>query len=93
MDQLELMETYGTPVGLIGGIVLLTLSSWMSRRVSRKRFYRRNGAGIQVFPSYRAKVRIQFFEGVTNRLATLVALGGILLIGFAIINFAHRMSV
>ena len=60
----------------------------MSHRVSRKRFYPRNEAGIQVFPSYRAKIRIQFFEGMKERLATLIALVGIFLIVFAIINFA-----
>ena len=93
MDQFELMEAYGTPVGLIGGVILLIISSWMTHRVNRKRFYRRNEAGVEVFPSYRAKVRIQFSEGLKERLSTLIALVGILLIGFAIINFAHRMSV
>ncbi len=64
-------------------VLLITLvavgaaGSFLTRQwVQRRRFYRRNEAGVEVFPSYASSVRARWLEGammVSSRLLVLLA--------------------
>lgn len=51
---------------LILGIIFLILGFVMIHFVRRKRFYRRNAAGLQTYKSYKRSVIIPFFEKIVH---------------------------
>jgi hypothetical protein len=63
MTQVEFMDAYGTPVGLIIGTLLVFVATRLQHLVRRRQFDRRNAHGVEIFPSYKAMIRIRFREG------------------------------
>jgi len=69
----------------IAGLVLLAAGMAGSLWIERRRFYRRNPAGLQVFGSFGASLATGAFEAValvTFRLLGLAGLAGLVLAAF-----------
>lgn len=70
---------------LVGGLLLIAglgIRYWINSR----RFRRRNPLGVQMFPSYFARVFVPFWEGAVKLIGLLFVLGGIVLI---LVQFLH----
>lgn len=67
---------------IIGGALVLLLGIFLRHVVERRKFYRRNVAGLEAFHSYTKSVLIPFVEGLLNLLGLLlIIVGGIVLMG------------
>jgi hypothetical protein len=93
MTQMELMDAYGTPVGLIVGALLVFVATQLQHSVRRRQFDRRNAHGVEVFSSYKTMVRMRFREGFCE--AGYWVLGGtgmfMMFIGF--LHFVQQHSI
>jgi len=63
---------------IVIGVVALTIGIALKLLVSRRRFYRRNQAGLQGFKNYPAAVIIPFFGTILIFIAWLLIVVGIL---------------
>lgn len=63
----------------IAGVVLVVLSGVLHFFLQRRRFYRRNQAGIERFTSYSSSLFTRFFEGLLRLLSIAMFLGGLFL--------------
>lgn len=77
---------------VLAGVVLfgggVALNTWVDRR----KFYRRNMAGVEEFASYGAAVAARGLEGLARLGARLCLATGFVLLGLALIQilFSHR---
>jgi len=62
------------------GCALLLLGVLLRYWISRRRFYRRNAAGVEQFRRFSHKVTSQFFERIVAFISILMILSGILLL-------------
>lgn len=66
------------------GLILISIGLLIRYLIGRRKFNRRNVAGIEVFSSYLTAVAIQFLERLFN-------LFGFLLVAFGIITILMRL--
>lgn len=71
---------YHWPIWKYLGIALLIIGAMLKYWVSRKRFYRRNAAGVEQFRRFSHKVAGQFFERIVVLISILTILAGLLLL-------------
>ncbi|MDC0313155.1 hypothetical protein OAV21_03025 [bacterium] len=93
MTQVEFMDAYGTPVGLIAGALLVFVGTRLQHRVKRRQFDRRNAHGLEIFPSYAAKVRMRFREGFCEAGYWVLGGTGMLLMFIAFLHFVQQHSI
>ncbi len=76
------------------GIGLLLAGFFARHWVLRKRFERRNGAGLEIFPTYWSSVRAHAFERVVNAAAVgLRILGGLFALAAAVGVFLSKQPL
>lgn len=71
----------------IAGVVLVILSVVIHFVLQRRRFYRRNQAGIETFNSYSSSVFTRVLEGLLRLLSIAMFLGGLFI---CIISYMGR---
>ena len=71
-------------VSIVGGALVLLLGILIRHLIKRRRFYRRNVAGLESFHSYTRSVLIPFIEGIFNLLGLLLILSGGIVLLFGI---------
>lgn len=92
MNQIEVMEAYATPAGLIVGPWCLWMGRRIEHNVRRKQFDRRNESGVEIFASYDDMRRLRSREGTQHTIASLLSIGGYALLFFAFLNFVSLNS-
>lgn len=70
----------------ITGIVLILASAFINYHIGRRRFYRRNAAGVEVFASYGRFRLVRWLEYVAVFWGMLFRTAGILLLLFALVE-------
>lgn len=65
---------------LIAALLLIALAAALRLFVSRRRFYRRNWSGVQVFRSYRQSILCTIFENFLLFMATACVIVAIILV-------------
>jgi hypothetical protein len=93
MTQVEFMDVYGTPVGLIVGALLLFVATRLQHRVRRRQFDRRNAHGVEVFPSYSAMVRMRFREGFCEAGYWVLGGSGMFMMFVGFVHFVQQHSI
>jgi hypothetical protein len=68
------------------GLLLITLGLSLRYHIGKRRFKRRNIAGLQGFSSYSRALLIAFLEKIGNCVGLLAFLSGLLLLALAIYN-------
>ncbi|UOE48766.1 hypothetical protein MTO98_30670 [Mucilaginibacter sp. SMC90] len=58
--------------------------------IGRRRFYRRNVAGLQQFPSYRRAICTTILETLLSVIASLFLLAGMLWLALAVLNHLFK---
>ena len=71
---------YHWPIWKYLGIALLLIGAMLRYWVSRRRFYRRNAAGVEQFSRFSRKVATRFFERIATLTGILMILAGLLLL-------------
>lgn len=74
------------------GAALVAIGIAVNTEVERRRFYRRNTAGVEVFNSFGASLATRGVEGLALALGRLVGVGGVALLVLAAIQtfVVHR---
>ena len=67
-------------MAILFGLILFAVAAWFGFWLERKKFYRRNSAGIEQFESYGNMMRIKIKEGSMKAVAVLVGLAGVICI-------------
>ncbi len=93
MTQVEFMDAYGTPVGLIAGALLVFVATRLQHCVRQRQFDRRNANGVEIFPSYKAMVRMRFREGFCEAGYWGFGLTGMILMIVGFLHFVQQHSV
>lgn len=84
----EALGPWTAPAAILGVIALvsgLALAAWVGRR----RFNRRNFAGVEQFDSFSHAVGSQFLEGLVGMIGALMAFAGFILAFVAVFAIAY----
>jgi hypothetical protein len=68
------------PLLLIAALLLIALALMLRLYVGRRRFYRRNGAGLQTFRSYTQSIVITILENLALFIATVCVICAMILV-------------
>jgi len=93
MTQVEFMDAYGTPVGLISGVLLVYVATRLQHCVRRRPFDRRNAHGVEIFPSYAAMVRMRFREGFCEAAYWVLGGTGMFMMFIGFLHFVQQHSI
>lgn len=69
------------------GVVLVIAGAVLNTWIDRRRFYRRNAAGIEEFSSYGSAMAARGLEGLAQVGARLGIGGGVVLLGMTFLQF------
>jgi hypothetical protein len=64
----------------ITGAILLLLGVIINYQIGRRRFYRRNAAGVQQFKSYRHSLLSRGLERILSILAYILMIAGVIIL-------------
>jgi len=72
---------------IVVGIIFLVICWVINLIIGRRKFYRRNQAGVEEFESYGKAVGTNLFEGALTKIATGIGVVGIIMIIIGWINY------
>jgi len=70
---------------LVASITAIILGVALKLFVGRRKFYRRNQAGLETFKKYRDAITISFFERIISIVGGILIVSGVLFLGLAIL--------
>ncbi len=71
-------------------VVVIGIASFIKMVIDRRKFYRRNHAGIEEFPSYTASVITRFLEGSLYKVANFSQISAGVLFVLMLLKFSHH---